>query len=114
MPITSRGTGFFRIRPSPPLAAAPPKPALGDLYRCERCALAGEPFRGYHRLLLSSSRRTRMSVQDRIESLREKHASLERAIDEEVHRPLPNHDAITDLKRQKLRIKDEIFQLEKQ
>jgi len=55
-----------------------------------------------------------MSVQDRIESLREKHASLERAIDEEVHRPLPNHDAITDLKRQKLRVKDEIFQLEKQ
>jgi hypothetical protein len=55
-----------------------------------------------------------MSMQDRIEALREKHASLERAIDEETHRPLPNHDAITDLKRQKLRIKDEIFQLEKQ
>jgi hypothetical protein len=55
-----------------------------------------------------------MSVQDRIEALREKHASLERAIDEEAHRPLPNHDAITDLKRQKLRIKDELFQLERQ
>jgi hypothetical protein len=57
---------------------------------------------------------TSMSVQDRIEALREKHASLERAIDEEIHRPLPNQDAITDLKRQKLRIKDEIFQLERQ
>jgi hypothetical protein len=55
-----------------------------------------------------------MSVQDRIEALREKHASLERAIDEEIHRPLPNQDAITDLKRQKLRIKDELVQLEKQ
>ena len=55
-----------------------------------------------------------MSVQDRIEALKERHASLERAIDEEVHRPFPNHDAITDLKRQKLRIKDEIFQLERQ
>jgi hypothetical protein len=55
-----------------------------------------------------------MSVQDRIEALREKHASLERALDEEVHRPLPNQDAVHDLKRQKLRIKDEIFQLEKQ
>jgi len=54
-----------------------------------------------------------MSVQDRIEALREKHASLERAIDEETHRPLPNHDAITDLKRQKLRIKDEIAELER-
>ncbi len=53
-----------------------------------------------------------MSVLDHIEELREKHALLERAIDEEVHRPLPNHDAITDLKRQKLRIKDEIVQLE--
>jgi hypothetical protein len=56
----------------------------------------------------------RMSVQDRIEALREKHASLERALDEEVHRPLPNQDTVHDLKRQKLRIKDEIFQLEKQ
>ena len=54
-----------------------------------------------------------MTVQDRIESLRERHASLERALDEEVHRPLPNHDAVTDLKRQKLRIKDEISALER-
>ena len=54
-----------------------------------------------------------MSVQERIEELKEQHASLERAIDEESHRPLPNHDAITDLKRQKLRIKDELFQLER-
>jgi hypothetical protein len=55
-----------------------------------------------------------MSQLDRIEALREKHASLERAIDEEVHRPLPDQSAIYDLKRQKLRIKDEIFQLERQ
>ena len=55
-----------------------------------------------------------MSVQDRVEALREKHASLERAIEEESHRPFPNQDAITDLKRQKLRLKDEIFQLERQ
>jgi len=55
-----------------------------------------------------------MSVQDRIEALREKHAMLERTIEEEAHRPLPNQDAITDLKRQKLRMKDEIFQLERQ
>ena len=54
-----------------------------------------------------------MSLHDRIEALREKHASLERAIDEENHRPLPNQETIYDLKRQKLRIKDEIFQLER-
>ena len=55
-----------------------------------------------------------MSVQDRIEALREKHALLERALDEEIHRPWPNQDAVHDLKRQKLRIKDEIFALERQ
>ena len=54
-----------------------------------------------------------MSLQDRIGALREQHAALERAIDEENRRPLPNDDAISDLKRQKLRIKDEIYQLEK-
>jgi len=54
-----------------------------------------------------------MSLQDRIEALRAKHAELERVIDEENRRPLPNRDAISDLKRQKLRIKDEIFHLER-
>ena len=53
-----------------------------------------------------------MSLQDRIESLRARHRSLEDAIDEEFHRPLPNDDVVHDLKRQKLRIKDEIVQLE--
>jgi len=53
-----------------------------------------------------------MSPQDRIEALKAKHAELERAIDEENSRPLPNRDAVSDLKRQKLRIKDEIFTLE--
>jgi uncharacterized protein len=54
-----------------------------------------------------------MSLQDRIEALREKHAELERALDEENKRPLPNQDAVHGLKRQKLRIKDQIYQLEK-
>src|SRR5690349_2324446 len=53
-----------------------------------------------------------MSLQDRIESLRARHRSLEDAIDQEIHRPLPNDDLLHDLKRQKLRIKDEIVQLE--
>jgi hypothetical protein len=55
-----------------------------------------------------------MSVQDRIEALREKHALLERALDEEIHRPLPNQATVHDLKRQKLRIKDQISALERQ
>lgn len=54
-----------------------------------------------------------MSVEDRVAALRERHASLERAIEEENRRPRPDEDAIADLKRQKLRIKDEIYQLER-
>ena len=53
-----------------------------------------------------------MSLQDRIESLRARHRSLEEAIDQEINRPMPNDETLTDLKRQKLRIKDEIAQLE--
>ncbi len=53
-----------------------------------------------------------MSQQDHIEALRDKHATLEQAIDQENTRPHPDQDALHDLKRQKLRIKDEIYQLE--
>jgi hypothetical protein len=53
-----------------------------------------------------------MSSQDRIEELRAQHRSLDNTLDEEIHRPLPNLDIVTDLKRQKLRIKDEIALLE--
>jgi hypothetical protein len=49
---------------------------------------------------------------DRIESLRAQHRSLEAAIDTETHRPMPNLDLVADWKRQKLRIKDEITQIE--
>lgn len=54
-----------------------------------------------------------MLLGERIEALRKKHASLERAIDEENHRPRPDPETLTDLKRQKLRIKDQIVQLER-
>ena len=53
-----------------------------------------------------------MSSQDRIEELRAQHQSLEHTLDQEIHRPLPNLDIVTDLKRQKLRIKDQIVELE--
>lgn len=49
-----------------------------------------------------------MSLQDRISALRERHANLETQIDEENSRPHPDDWRITELKRQKLRIKDEI------
>ena len=55
-----------------------------------------------------------MSLQDRIETLRSRHAHLEGELDKEISRPLPNAETISDLKRQKLRIKDEIHDLEHQ
>ena len=54
-----------------------------------------------------------MSEPDRIVALKQQHAALEHEIDEENARPLPNRDTIADLKRQKLRIKDELYQLER-
>ena len=51
-------------------------------------------------------------MQDRIEDLREQHASLEQAIDTEMHRPLPDQGTLSRLKREKLKIKDEIARLD--
>jgi hypothetical protein len=53
-----------------------------------------------------------MSSQDRIEELRAQHRSLEQALGQENARPMPDEQAIHDLKRQKLRIKDAIAALE--
>jgi hypothetical protein len=75
-----------------------------------RSNAAGGRITGGHR----PEEALRMSSQDRIEALRERHAELERAIDEENKHPFPNQDAISDLKRQKLRIKDELVHLARQ
>jgi hypothetical protein len=75
-----------------------------------QCDAAGVSIAGVHR----PEEVVRMSSQDRIEALRERHAELERAIDEENKHPFPNQDAISDLKRQKLRIKDELVILARQ
>ncbi|MGF1477290.1 MAG: YdcH family protein [Geminicoccaceae bacterium] len=53
-----------------------------------------------------------MSMTDHVESLRTKHATLERAIDDELHRPLPDQALLARLKKQKLKIKDEITRLD--
>ena len=52
-----------------------------------------------------------MTMQDYVESLRDKHALLEQQIDTELHRPLPDHLLLTRLKREKLKIKDEMARL---
>lgn len=53
-----------------------------------------------------------MTLEEHIEELRSRHRNLEYQIDRESHRPLPNIESISTLKRQKLRIKDELVQLE--
>lgn len=55
-----------------------------------------------------------MSKEDRIQALRQRHAALDAQIEEENQRPHPDDDRITQLKRQKLRIKDEIVQISSQ
>jgi hypothetical protein len=52
-----------------------------------------------------------MAMDDRIESLKSKHAELEQLITQENARPHPDDGLISDLKKQKLRIKDELAKL---
>jgi len=52
-----------------------------------------------------------MSLQARIESLKERHASLEVQIADEDHRPRPDDGTLSRLKLQKLRLKEEMERL---
>lgn len=55
---------------------------------------------------------TEMATPDRIEVLKQKHASLETALDTENKRPMPDSSVIAHLKREKLAIKDEMQKLD--
>lgn len=52
-----------------------------------------------------------MSHQERIESLRARHEDLESKLDLENNRPHPDELVVSELKKQKLKIKDEIENL---
>ena len=52
-----------------------------------------------------------MSLHERIESLKARHAALETAIESEIRRPSPDTVQLHELKRKKLRIKDELSRL---
>jgi hypothetical protein len=52
-----------------------------------------------------------MNSDDQVDTLIAQHKELQREIDEETLRPLPNSIALQALKRQKLRIKDEIMRM---
>lgn len=53
-----------------------------------------------------------MSEESHLSALVEKHHNLEGEIDTELHRPAPDQVRVTSLKREKLRIKDEISRLQ--
>ena len=52
-----------------------------------------------------------IGVDDYLATLAARHAGLERAIQEEAGRPAPDGLSLTDLKRRKLKVKDEIARL---
>lgn len=52
-----------------------------------------------------------MSVETHVERLNQKHALLEQAIQSEVRRPSPDQPTISELKRQKLKVKEAITRL---
>jgi hypothetical protein len=54
-----------------------------------------------------------MSLQDRIGTLRARHSALESDLANEDGRPCPNAGTIGRLKREKLRLKDEIATLDR-
>jgi hypothetical protein len=52
-----------------------------------------------------------MTVQARLDALKERHAQLEMRITDEDQRPRPDSDALMRLKIEKLRVKEEIERL---
>lgn len=52
-----------------------------------------------------------MPIEEHVESLRSKHARLEELIEEELHRPLPDQGVISRLKKEKLKIKEQLERL---
>ncbi len=52
-----------------------------------------------------------MNLQSRFESLQSRHASLDARIGDEGQRPMPDPEALAKLKREKLRLKEEMERL---
>ena len=52
-----------------------------------------------------------MAAADQVMDLKNRHAELEKTIQDEIGRPLPDQDIVVSLKKEKLRIKDELVSL---
>ena len=55
---------------------------------------------------------TSVEQQQPVETLREQHASIQQLLDDEFRRPMPDQGTISQLKREKLKIKDRIAEIE--
>ena len=55
-----------------------------------------------------------MNIKDRIAWLQEAHATLNHKIDDLEKHSIPNHNKITEMKKKRLAMKDEIAKLNKQ
>jgi hypothetical protein len=55
-----------------------------------------------------STEEDRLMHNPHLSALEARHEALERKIDAESHRPLPDSRALADLKKQKLRVKEEL------
>ena len=55
-----------------------------------------------------------MAIEARIRELGQRHQTLERAIEDEMSRPAADEARLRELKRQKLRLKEEMEQLRTQ
>ncbi len=53
-----------------------------------------------------------MSMETSVDELKRKHADLDIQLDEEIQRPHPDQVTITQIKREKLKVKDAIANME--
>ena len=52
-----------------------------------------------------------MTVETRVDSLKTQHIELERKLDQETSRPMPDEEILHTIKREKLHLKDEMMRL---
>jgi len=52
-----------------------------------------------------------MTVETRVEALRTRHIELERKLEDEENRPMPDEELLHTIKREKLQLKDEMMRL---
>ncbi len=53
-----------------------------------------------------------MSIEDRILTLKSRHADLDKKLESEHSRPMPNEELIRTLKHEKLSLKDEMSRMD--